>query len=661
MINPNLKQEFLNEAIRIGDELLLKAKVENETYYWETASLDYASGSASPGIKWIATEGIYNGTSGILLFFLELYKHTTNEKYIPYIHGGANWLIAKTKKEETDYYALITGRTGVSYTLLKIGQVLKNKKYITQAVEIIKDCEKFLVANKPIEDVLNGIAGTILGLLHLYDETKDESLLRFLNNYIAKLISQTHFSEKGIYWDRSYQQIRGLCGFSHGAAGIGAVFFELAHYFKNPTFNELGELAFEYENQFYNPQYFNWPDFRKGFYSEEDYTNAEEALKTNDKTYFTKPGYMSAWCHGAPGIGLARWRAHQLTNNKEYLQDALNATKNTVLTELGTGHSGKTFSLCHGKGGNADIFIDAYLITQSEEYLNYSLTAAEMALKHKKEGNLYHSGYSTFSEEDTSLYMGNAGIGYFYLRTLFPKSVDSITFPTLKNQVTNNDYLKYNFITISAEELRKILLSKIFPRTLHHLESSKKEYISGKLKTTTFYQIKSELLNNPTLFVEDNSLQKEILTLEKEKHLLDATSISNAYLYALKYFNGKNYQQWINKQENERTQTYLQFDPTIKKLQLEYDITLNNSEQEKEETYIYLIPNYMGVTEWKVSPLIEAIGDVFKESKTIATGINELVDLFDTEGNEAESVKAKDLVKNQIYELLKSGILSIQS
>ena len=75
--------------------------------------------------------------------------------------------------------------------------------------------------------------------------------------------------------------------------------------------------AFRYENYFFNKENNNWPDFRS--------RDNVITTKTNEMSY------SSAWCHGAPGIGISRLMAYQITNDKRHIQDfnaALYTTKN---------------------------------------------------------------------------------------------------------------------------------------------------------------------------------------------------------------------------------------------------------------------------------------------------------------------------------------------
>jgi lantibiotic modifying enzyme len=165
-----------------------------------------------------------------------------------------------------------------------------------------------------VDDLINGNSGTLLGLLHLHAASGEKWILESIDCFIRHLVDRANHGPAGLYWDRSPQLISGLFGFSHGAAGIGFVFLELGHYFQNEAFYTIARQAFLYEGYFFNQakKHKNWPDLRRGIYSDDDYREHQKAFLEGDMDFFTSGGDMNAWCHGAAGIGLSRVRAFQL-------------------------------------------------------------------------------------------------------------------------------------------------------------------------------------------------------------------------------------------------------------------------------------------------------------------------------------------------------------
>ena len=78
-----------------------------------------------------------------------------------------------------------------------------------------------------------------------------------------------------------------LTGFSHGASGAAAALAKLAATDGRGIYRDAAKLALGYERAQYDARENNWPDYRIGLSAAE-------------------PRFMLSWCHGAPGIALAR-------------------------------------------------------------------------------------------------------------------------------------------------------------------------------------------------------------------------------------------------------------------------------------------------------------------------------------------------------------------
>ena len=129
----------------------------------------------------------------------------------------------------------------------------------------------------------------------------------------------------------------------------------------------------------------------------------------------------------APGIGLSRLRAYEILKSHDIKREAEVAIR-TTMRELNRPAYGlqSDFTLCHGRGGNAELLIYAGEILGD----NAAQACAEA---------LGQQGIESFSREKLpwpcgvrgggetpNLMLGLAGIGYFYLRLFDPIAVPSI-------------------------------------------------------------------------------------------------------------------------------------------------------------------------------------------------------------------------------------------
>lgn len=168
--------------------------------------------------------------------------------------------------------------------MTRVAAVTQESCFLDQALQMVRPMASALRSPALAADVLSGTAGIVLGLLHLYDASGAPWLLELIDLGIQRLFQQACVAPHGVYWDQSPQLIRGLCGFSHGAAGIGWVLLAVGQYVHNAAFSWLAEQAFVYESAYYNATQQNWPDFRKGIYEPADYAQHYAAYRAPKTT-----------------------------------------------------------------------------------------------------------------------------------------------------------------------------------------------------------------------------------------------------------------------------------------------------------------------------------------------------------------------------------------
>jgi lantibiotic modifying enzyme len=213
----------------------------------------------------------------------------------------------------------------------------------------------------------------------------------------------------GLSWDYRVNGMKSsshnLTGFSHCAAGIGHSLLELYRVTEELRFLESAEGAFSYENRWFNEQICNWPDFRS---EENDHQN---------KSAFT---YAISWCHGAPGIGLSRMRAYEITKDPKYLLDSQASLKTSTLALEERINANKffDFSLCHGLSGLCETLLFANRVFKDGTYNSLAEKVGLYGIKqHEENGSIWRCGINNGGETPT-LMLGLAGIGYFYLQLI---------------------------------------------------------------------------------------------------------------------------------------------------------------------------------------------------------------------------------------------------
>ncbi|MDO1446725.1 lanthionine synthetase LanC family protein [Rhodocytophaga aerolata] len=529
-MNSSLRQLLLKEAIRIGDDLLSKAEIEPPGILWRSVEVQ------GEEMNWNKSENIYQGVCGLVLFFIQLYKQTAEERYLQAVLEGMQWAERYSTASAGGTNAFLTGRMSVPFTYLQVYELTGQKLYLQKALELTR---KWLQDPPPaLKEYINGTAGTLLCLVHLHAASGEKWLLEHINQYAGLLLDHCYLGKQGLYWDRSPVNIHGLCGLSHGASGVGFVWLELGNYFTNPAFYWLAEQAFAYESQYYHTQLHNWCDLRKILSFAQEEPAMRKAYEKGERSYFTQGASMNAWCHGAAGIGLVRLRAYEVLGKYLYLEEARLALEHTRLTDI-QAHQLCSPTLCHGSAGNAELFLKAYEVTYEPAYLEMALKIAEQILQWKKDKGMYCSG-TRYAGEDTSLFLGNAGIGYFFLRLLEPQNVPSILLPSLPVH-TYTHKSGYATLSMSVGDIQERILNKHFPRTLFLLTNfcpaEKEVYFKQQsaISSTPVVLHFTEWINTQItqlLPVEQNIL-REVWQLE-EKKLERNTNISSDVLWYYK-------------------------------------------------------------------------------------------------------------------------------
>jgi lantibiotic modifying enzyme len=221
-----------------------------------------------------------------------------------------------------------------------------------------------------------------------------------------RLIARAQAMEHGIGWVTLSVPTKPLAGFSHGAAGIAWALLELAALTGEERFQAAAVAAIAYERTLFSPDMGNWRDLRELEVLRRAAPSAQDV-------------FVTLWCHGAPGIGLARLRA------LSHLDDAVirNEIDTALHTTLAQGF-GLNHSLCHGDLGNLELLLQASQVLDNPQWRPQVDRLAAMILE-----SIDQHGWLCgipLGVESPGLMTGLAGIGYGLLRLAEPMCVPSV-------------------------------------------------------------------------------------------------------------------------------------------------------------------------------------------------------------------------------------------
>jgi lantibiotic modifying enzyme len=403
----------LRTADRIGARLVRDAVREGRRATWLGEQMEPVNGQWSVVLKACGYD-VYSGTAGIAMFLARLHQQTgerlfetTAEAAFEHAASGIDSIPIELQG------SLWSGVAGLAWTFLDAGTALERGSWIERGLALSDTVESFTPAREST-DVTTGSAGVIPFLLHVYRRYGRQSSLVAAVRHGEALLASARQSDAGCSWQTMPAtpgcENRDLTGLSHGTSGIALALFELANVTGDVRFAAAATQAFAYEQRWFSPQHNNWPDFRE--------------LQPN--TPESQWGYSVTWCHGAPGIALARLRAWQLTGRPEYRAQAEIALRTTATTLENSPMGMGSWCLCHGTAGNGDVLLVGAEILGEPAWQATAIRAASRGINTYEDGELPWPPGVNGASENPSLMLGNAGVGWFFLRLVDPIRVRSV-------------------------------------------------------------------------------------------------------------------------------------------------------------------------------------------------------------------------------------------
>ena len=348
---------------------------------------------------------LYDGLPGIVLFLSYLGMATQKKRYTDL--ARATLLNIRYQIEQNSSMTKIgafVGWGGLVYTLTHLGVLWKDASLIKEAEKITTRIPDLIRADK-WHDIIFGSAGCIASLLCLDQTHPSENTMNIAIECGNQLVASGICRGSGIGWINPTNKERALVGFSHGTTGILWALLNLANRTDDHRFTNTALSALEYERKLFSVKHQNWPDLRK-------FENLQDVSNENIR-------YSTSWCHGAPGIGLARIKMLEYLDDPEIASEIDIAIRTTMANGFGSNHS-----LCHGDMGNLDLLLEASNCTDTAEL--------KVSMNHRIRDTfdaITSCGYqcgNILKAESPGLMTGIAGIGYELLRLAEPTKVPSV-------------------------------------------------------------------------------------------------------------------------------------------------------------------------------------------------------------------------------------------
>jgi type 2 lantibiotic biosynthesis protein LanM len=386
------KETFIAEADRIAADLAHYAIRRGPSVAW--IGLDWLGDSEFSQLVCLGPD-LYNGICGIGVFLAAHAAVTGNKTSAELAYAGLAQLRKNLKSRNAARMARALGLGGavglgsVVYALAVMAKCLQDDGLLADARQAAELFTDDLIAADKLLDVVSGSAGGILSLLRLYRDTRSDDVLRRAVKCGEHLLGQPRLGPEGQRtWVGQGSGPRGLNGMSHGAAGFAYALTSLAQATGRQEFAQAAAECIAFENSSYDAQQHNWPDLR-------------------DVGGLSWP---CQWCHGAPGIGLARIATSRLRGTDDARLDIENAVAGARQGRL-TGVD----TLCCGALGGVEFFCEAGDALGRDDLRALAARQLTAVLQTAAEAGDYrwNSGKGQFN---LGLFRGLAGVGYTLLR-----------------------------------------------------------------------------------------------------------------------------------------------------------------------------------------------------------------------------------------------------
>ncbi|MGH8625115.1 MAG: type 2 lanthipeptide synthetase LanM family protein, partial [Gammaproteobacteria bacterium] len=305
------RERLLAAARAVGDRLAGLAVYGDDDAAWN--GLVFA-GNRHPLIAPLGLD-LYEGLPGVTLFLAQLGAVTGEDRFTILALAGLTTQLRLLDGGSAPFATVgaFSGLGGLIYELTRLA-ALWDRIDLRQRAEALADTLPPLVEHDEQFDVLGGSAGCLGCLLALYRKFPSDRTLAVARRCGDRLLTTGRATGPGLGWLVPGVTDRPLAGFSHGTAGIAWALLGLWDVTGDDRYQDAARKAIAYERSLFHADVGNWLDLRPRAPGEDAGARA----------------FMTAWCHGAVGIGLARLGRLQQMDDAEVRAEIESAVRTTL-------------------------------------------------------------------------------------------------------------------------------------------------------------------------------------------------------------------------------------------------------------------------------------------------------------------------------------------
>ena len=391
-------------ATEIADELIAESLAAEDGSRWWIA-LEYLKETRAFQLKPISYN-LYSGGMGVALFLAAVARVTQRGEYRAAAIAALQPLLQVARDEPVDVIRLSGLGAGVGlgsliYGLASIaallGDAAGSDRCRAMAVRCVESITDHALERDQQHDLVSGTAGALVAAAKLASLCADLQVEAAMIRMGRRLVAAAT-AAPGVV--PTYHG-RPITGMAHGAAGVAVALIRLYEFTGERIWLDAAMRHVDFEERLYVERERNYLDYR---------------------SRPGQPAFMSAWCHGAPGIGLSRLLIHRVTGDANLLPQIRRGIEAAAQFTLG-----HLDHLCCGSFGRLDI---------QWTYGRYLRDEPVMASVRRDVGHLLSrhcedSGFRLFVNApirvfSPGLFVGASGIGYTLLRLASNDALPSV-------------------------------------------------------------------------------------------------------------------------------------------------------------------------------------------------------------------------------------------
>ncbi|WP_276299925.1 type 2 lanthipeptide synthetase LanM family protein [Halorussus lipolyticus] len=378
-------EEFRRAAVELFEETIEAGIETADGTGWVSVSSGYSDVSVVP-----ADSSLYWGRGGIALTAAALHRTTGRERYRRIADEALAPIVADTIADELSVGLGGTKGVGaVVYALSVTGELLDEERYRNAASKAARTVTDDRLSGDDTFDVMEGSAGTLLGLLAHYERDGESSVLDRAVACGERLLEGRVEVDGHRIWNAGDDEVH-FTGFAHGTSGIAYSLARLSAATGDSRFADAVRETLDFESSLYSASRCNW---RRS--AEED-------------------EYLDRWCHGRSGMALARIGIGECLGD-----DALRTEGAAALAETATGDAATIDNLCCGNFGRVETLVVGARRADGDRTDAVELARRCLA-RREQDGALSLPGHAR-SFTNPTFFDGVSGAAYALLRVDTPE------------------------------------------------------------------------------------------------------------------------------------------------------------------------------------------------------------------------------------------------